>query len=75
MDVIPLSYALLPAHRRKGLMKEGLARVLDYLFTLKACILEARVHPGNDVSVSLLLSLGFQQTTIRDNRLIYTLEK
>ena len=56
-----LGYWLLPLAWKKGVMKEVLPVVLAHLFTQwKLHRLEAVIEPGNDASIRLAQSLGFQ---------------
>jgi ribosomal-protein-alanine N-acetyltransferase len=57
-----IGYMLNPEYWQKGIMKEGLQKVLEYGFnSLKLHSIEARVHPDNKASVALLESAGFNK--------------
>jgi ribosomal-protein-alanine N-acetyltransferase len=49
-------------HQAKGLMREGLGLTLRFAFRqLRLHRLEANIQPGNERSIALVKSLGFQQ--------------
>jgi ribosomal-protein-alanine N-acetyltransferase len=55
-------YLLHPAYWRRGIMKEALAKVIDYgLNTLQLHSIEAHISPYNAASAALLVSLGFEK--------------
>ncbi|MEO5741308.1 MAG: GNAT family N-acetyltransferase [Vicinamibacterales bacterium] len=54
-------YAMVP-HAGRGLMKDGLARVITHAFTtMKLHRLEANIQPRNRPSKALVKSLGFRR--------------
>jgi len=57
-----LGYFALEPHAGRGLMREGLAQVIDHAFRdLGLHRLEANIQPGNDASRRLVRALGFRQ--------------
>jgi len=54
-----LSYYLDEAYTKQGYMKEALARIVDYLFSIDIDVVSARVFKNNLSSSKLLTSLGF----------------
>lgn len=55
-----VGYSLLPAHWRKGIMKEAVQEVLAFGFkTLNLHSIEANINPHNTGSATLLESVGF----------------
>lgn len=55
-----LGYALVPAHWRKGIMKEAIIKVLDYGYNVMGLhSIEGRINPGNIASASILEATGF----------------
>lgn len=55
-----IGYTLHPEYWQKGIMKETIAKVLDYGFKkIGLHSAEARINPGNAASVAVLLSTGF----------------
>ena len=57
-----LGYYALEPHAGKGLMREGLALVLQHAFCkMRLHRVEANIQPGNRASRLLVRSLGFQQ--------------
>lgn len=57
-----LGYYVFAGFERRGLMGVGLRHLLRYAFgTLKLHRLEANIQPGNEASVALVRSCGFQQ--------------
>ena len=56
-----LGYYAFTPHAHQGLMREGLARVLDVAFTrLELHRLEANIQPANKASTRLVRALGFR---------------
>ena len=56
-----LSYYVVQKRAQQGYMKEGLALVIDVAFNeLGLHRLEANIQPGNEASVRLVESLGFE---------------
>ena len=56
-----LGYYAFTPHAGHGLMREGLAQVIDHAFTkLKLHRLEANIQPNNHASIRLVQSLGFK---------------
>jgi len=56
-----LSYYAVQKYAERGYMKEGLQLVIDHAFTqLGLHRLEANIQPGNERSVRLVESLGFE---------------
>lgn len=65
--VCPISYAVLPRHRRSGVAKAAVRRLLDHLARQAAVEwIEARTHPDNTASQATLLACGFEQTASVD---------
>ena len=59
--ICPISYAVLPLHRRQGVAQAALRRLLDYLARQAAAAwIEARTHPDNRASQATLLACGFE---------------
>ncbi len=57
-----IGYDLLATHRRRGIMTEAMAAILDYGFgTMGLNRVEALVDPKNEASRALLRKLGFQE--------------
>lgn len=57
-----LGYSLLPEYWQKGIMKEALITVIDYIFnTCGFHSIEANVNPNNTPSIKLLESCGFRR--------------
>jgi ribosomal-protein-alanine N-acetyltransferase len=57
-----IGYVLHPAYWKKGIMKEAMLKALDYGFnTIKLHSVEARVAAGNEASLQLLESAGFEK--------------
>ena len=57
-----LGYFALEPHAGRGLMREGLAQVIEHVFRdLGLHRLEANIQPGNDASRRLVRALGFRQ--------------
>jgi ribosomal-protein-alanine N-acetyltransferase len=57
-----LGYFVFEPHARRGLMREGLAQVIDHAFeTMALHRLEANVQPGNVASIALVRALGFRK--------------
>jgi len=57
-----LGYFVFQPHAGRGLMREGLAKVVEYVFeTMRLHRLEANVQPGNAASISLVRALGFSK--------------
>ena len=53
-------YVLHPDHWRKGIMKETLKKVMEYVFdVMKLHSIEARLDPANIASAAVLESTGF----------------
>jgi len=56
-----LSYYAVQKYAEKGYMKEGLQQVIDHAFSSMGLHrLEANIQPGNERSVRLVESLGFE---------------
>lgn len=56
-----LSYYAVREHAKKGLMKDGLQQVIDHAFgEMGLHRLEANIQPGNEASIRLVESLGFE---------------
>ncbi|MFT5351987.1 MAG: ribosomal-protein-alanine N-acetyltransferase [Gammaproteobacteria bacterium] len=56
-----LSYYAVQKYAEKGLMKEGLGQAIQYAFNdLGLHRLEANIQPGNERSIRLVESLGFE---------------
>ena len=56
-----ISYYVVQKYAQKGYMKEGLQQVIDYAFVeLGLHRLEANIQRGNERSIRLVESLGFQ---------------
>jgi len=64
-----IGYDLAPEFRRKGIMKEALTAVLDYLFQMvRLKRVQALMDPANIASINLVKSLGFKKEGIlREN--------
>jgi [ribosomal protein S5]-alanine N-acetyltransferase len=63
-------YELLPAYQGKGLMREALARVIEYGFdTMKLQTIEAFANVENTQSAQLLEKLHFTRDTLLENKL------
>ncbi len=57
-----LGYFALEPYSGRGLMREGLAQVIDHAFgDMDLHRLEANIQPGNDSSRALVKALGFRQ--------------
>lgn len=57
-----IGYDLAPEFRRKGIMKEALTAMIDYLFgTVGLNRIQALMDPGNLASIKLVESLGFRE--------------
>jgi ribosomal-protein-alanine N-acetyltransferase len=57
-----LGYFAFEPHAGRGLMREGMAQVIDHAFgEMGLHRLEANIQPGNDASRALVRSLGFHQ--------------
>jgi [ribosomal protein S5]-alanine N-acetyltransferase len=57
-----IGYMLHPLYWKKGIMKEVMAKVLDYGFTKMGLhSVEAVVDPGNAATIALLQSAGFER--------------
>lgn len=57
-----LGYYAFTPHAGQGLIREGLASVIDDAFTrLKLHRLEANIQPANQASIRLVRTLGFQR--------------
>jgi ribosomal-protein-alanine N-acetyltransferase len=57
-----LSYFAFEPHAGRGLMREGLALVIDHAFgDMGLHRLEANIQPGNDASRALVEALGFSR--------------
>jgi ribosomal-protein-alanine N-acetyltransferase len=60
--VAETGYELLPSYQGKGIMKEALAKVIEYGFgQMKLKMLEAYTHPGNSRSTILLEKFNFKR--------------
>lgn len=56
-----LSYYAVQEYAQKGYMKEGLQQVIDHAFgEMGLHRLEANIQPGNEASIRLVESLGFE---------------
>lgn len=56
-----LSYYMVKKHAQKGYMKDGLGLVIEHAFgEMGLHRLEANIQPGNEQSVRLVESLGFE---------------
>jgi ribosomal-protein-alanine N-acetyltransferase len=80
METGEIGYELLPAFQGKGLMKEAMSLVLNFIFDeLQMKTIEAFTHKDNASSNKLLASAGFKLTDRKDadnkDLLIYTLFK
>ena len=59
-QVCPISYAVLPLHRRKGVAQAAITLLLDYLSkSTEVKYAEALTHPGNTGSITTLQACGF----------------
>lgn len=73
-NICPISYAILPAHRRRGFAK---AAILQLCFDLSAHSsiqwFEGSTHPENSASCATLTACGFSrlQATYHSQRTIY----
>jgi len=57
-----LGYFAMEPHAGRGLMRDGLAQVIDLAFgDMGLHRLEANIQPGNDASRRLVRALGFRQ--------------
>jgi len=57
-----LGYFVFRPHAGRGLMRQGLAQVLEHAFeTMGLHRLEANVQPGNTASIALVRALGFSK--------------
>lgn len=64
-----IGYLLHPAHQRNGLMKEAIAKVLDYGFSvMQLHSVMANTNTGNTASQKLLENMGFvREAYFREN--------
>ena len=57
-----LGYYVFAGFERQGLMRSGLTQLVRHAFgPLKLHRIEANIQPGNDASIALVRSCGFQQ--------------
>lgn len=57
-----LSYYVFAGHERRGFMREGLKAVVRHAFEeLGLHRLEANIQPGNEASIALVRSVGFEK--------------
>jgi ribosomal-protein-alanine N-acetyltransferase len=66
-----IGYDMLPEFRERGIMKEALTHMIDYVFgTVRLNRLEALIDPRNTASIRLVESLGFSRDgLLRENTL------
>jgi RimJ/RimL family protein N-acetyltransferase len=60
---VEIGYAVAPSWRRRGIASAGVAALIAYARDRGAVRLLARVDPGNDASVAVLLRNGFASVT------------
>ena len=77
-DKAETGYELIPAFQGKGIMKEALAKVIEYVFeTMRLKSLDAYVHPENKSSIALLEKFNFKKMAPppdhKGNEIIYSL--
>jgi ribosomal-protein-alanine N-acetyltransferase len=70
-DRAEIGYDMLPEFRERGIMKEALTNMIDYIFgTVRLNRLEALIDPRNIASIRLVESLGFSRDgLLRENTL------
>ena len=57
-----MGYELIREHRRKGIMREALAAIVDYGFeTMKLHRIQVMIEPRNEASIRLVEGLGFKR--------------
>jgi len=62
-----IGYELLPNFHGQGIMREALAKVIDYAFnTIKVQKIEAFFHRDNQSSIKLLEKFSFRDSTVPD---------
>ena len=78
-DMAETGYELMPASQGKGIMKEALAKVIEYGFReMKLKRMEAYVHPKNERSTVLLEKFNFKRIPAspgyEGNEMVYALD-
>lgn len=69
-EICPISYAILPRHRRQGVAKAAIHALLDHLSPHSSAEwIEARTHPENIASIATLRSCGFVCIAQADNQM------
>ncbi|MGD9487204.1 MAG: GNAT family N-acetyltransferase [Calditrichaceae bacterium] len=69
-----IGFELLPEYQGLGIMREALAKIIEYGFENKSLhLIEGEVDPENKKSVKLLKKFGFVYTRKSKNTVIYSL--